>query len=70
MTSVACGFWAMDGDELLWRVGLEQEFSCLDLRPVTLGHGAGDREQVSSEQSGDTGSTGREGSPNSLKNLL
>lgn len=24
--SVACGFWAMDEDELLWGVGLEWEF--------------------------------------------
>lgn len=70
VTSVACGFWAMDGDELLWGVGLEQEFSFLGLRPVALGQGGGDREQVSSEQSGDTSLTGRGGYPNALNNLL
>lgn len=45
VTSVACGFWAMDEDELWWGVGLEH-FGFLSLHPVTLGHAAGDREQV------------------------
>lgn len=46
VTSVACGFWVMDEDELLWGVGLEQEYCSPVLHPVTLGHAAGDREQV------------------------
>lgn len=46
VTSVACGFWAMDEDELLWGAGLEQGFCFLGLHPVTLGHAAGDGEQV------------------------
>lgn len=46
VTNVACGFWAMDDDELLGGMGLEQEFCFLGWHPVTLGHAAGDREQV------------------------
>lgn len=46
VTSVACGLWAIDEDELLWGVGLEQEFCFIGLHPVTLGRAAGDREQV------------------------
>lgn len=40
VTSVACGFWVMDGDELRWGMGF------LGLHPVTLGHAGGDRERV------------------------
>jgi len=31
--SMACSFWAMDKDELLWGVGLEQEHNFLGLHP-------------------------------------
>lgn len=71
VTSVACGFWAMDEDELLWGVGLEWEFlfpwfaSCppWDVQPGTESRSLG-------EQSGDTSLTGRGSYLHSLNNLL
>lgn len=69
-TSVACGSWAVDEEEPLWGLGLEQGFCLLGLHPVTWGLAAGDREQVTPWAEGDTSLTGRGSSPNSCSDQL